>query len=243
MLSFIHSDHGGLRSPALELKARSKPVVPSSTIRLQMAARVDLHLASFSGEMISAMPSKVSLQGLQMPSSSLAVGTQTFPQPIANRRSAVINRNDGAAGFGDVKRIQFLKHVSDKGAQYLRGHTPNSLPSQGLFATMSLYFPVPRRVQPQQIARLPLRGMSQISCPRSRRCLQTHIRRIGSGLSGLRISKRVPRRHLPLQCVLSRGTGKHLELSSLCSRFRDKKLVEYANDASRGWQNRGWGRG
>lgn len=234
MLSFIHSDHVGFRSPALELEARCKPAAPSSTIRLQMAARVDLHLVSFSGEIISATPSKVSLQDLQMPSSSLAMGTQTLPQPIANRRSAAINRNDGAAGCVDVERAQSLTHVSDKWAQYFRGHTPNILPSRGLFATMSLHFPAPRRVQPQWIARLPLRGMSQISCPRSRQCLQTHIRRIGSGLSGLRISKRFRRRHPPPQCVRSLGTGKHLELSSVCSRFRDNKLVECGNDANHG---------
>lgn len=124
MLSFIHPDHVGLRSSALELKARCKPVFPSSIIRLHMDARVNLHLASFSGDMVSAVPSRVSLQGLQTPSSSSAAGTQTIPQPIANRRSAAINRNDGAAGFGDVERVQFLQKMLAKRELTISEDTP-----------------------------------------------------------------------------------------------------------------------
>ena len=136
---------------------------------LQMTARVDLHLASFLGEIVSVLPSKVSLQGRHMTSSSPAVGTQAISEPITKRRSAAIKRNEGAAGFGEVESVHSLQSISKRNSQYPAGHTPNTLRPQGSSSSMTLWFLAPRIGQPQWFRHPPLLDISQIPSHRPTR--------------------------------------------------------------------------
>lgn len=139
MLSFIHPDHERSCPPSLEHSVRCKPAVPSSTTELQMDVRIFLHFVSLLGEIISLLPINVSLQGLHTSPSSPAVGTREIPWPMASRRSAVIKRNEGAAGVGEVDSVQslYIKLVNET-SKYLAGQTPNTLRSQESSASMTL---------------------------------------------------------------------------------------------------------
>jgi hypothetical protein len=149
---------------------RCKPLVPPSMRELQITARVDLHLASFLGEIVSVLPSKVSLHGRHMTSSSPAVGTRTISEPMTNRRSAAIKRNEGAAGFGEVESVHSLQGISKRNTRYPAGRTPNTLRPQGSSSSMTLWFLAPRIGQPQWFPHPPLPDMSQIPSHRPTQC-------------------------------------------------------------------------